>query len=456
MIKHLEKVFALSLILLLGFTSCKTTVTEKEKKMQTKPVEWSKNATIYEVNIRQYTPEGTINAFAQSLPRLNSLGVDILWLMPIFPIGQEQRKGTMGSAYSVKDYRAVNPDFGTMDDLKNMVKQAHDLGMYVILDWVANHTAWDNPLTVEHPDWYVKDSLGNFIPPVADWSDVIDLNYENPEMRSYMTNSMKFWVENADVDGFRCDVAMMVPTEFWDTTRAELDSIKPVFMLAEAEQPDHMLEAFDMNYGWELHHIMNEIAQGKMGVTDLDKYFSKYDSVYQSDDYRMNFTSNHDENSWNGTVKERMGEAAEMMAVFTYVVPGMPLIYSGQETGLDKRLEFFEKDTIQWQDSPWRDLYTKLNKLKKDNEALWNGDFGGQMKRVHTNADDTVFALEREIDGDRVIALFNMSDKEQVVGITDTYEAQSLNNYFTPGKSTFETGSEFTLAPWGYTILTSN
>lgn len=455
MIKQYKKLIALSLVVLLGIPGCKTTVTEKEKTMQTKPVEWSKDATIYEVNIRQYTPEGTINAFAKHLPELNDLGVDILWLMPIFPIGEENRKGSLGSAYSVKDYRAVNPDFGTIEDLKNLVEKAHSLGMYVILDWVANHTAWDNPLTVEHPDWYLKDSLGNFVPPVADWSDVIDLNYDNADMRSYMANSMKFWVENADVDGFRCDVAMMVPTEFWDDTRAELDSLKPVFMLAEAEQPDHLLEAFDMNYGWELHHIMNQIAQGKMEVVDLDAYFQKYDTVYSTDDYRMNFTSNHDENSWNGTVKERMGVAAEMMAALTYVVPGMPLIYSGQEAGLDKRLEFFEKDTIHWQDSPWRNLYTQLNQLKKDNEALWNGDFGGKMKRLHTNADETVFAIEREKGDDIVIALFNMSNTEQVVNFTDTLETQPLKNYFSGEETAIDTETEFTLTPWGYTILTA-
>ena len=455
MTKPIRGFAILPMLVLFSFTSCNTTTGIKEEKTtQTKPVEWSKDATIYEVNIRQYTPEGTIKSFEEHLPELNEMGVDILWLMPIFPIGEENRKGSMGSAYSVKDYRAVNPDFGTMDDLKRLVNKAHSLGMHVILDWVANHTAWDNPLTVEHPDWYNKDSLGNFIPPVPDWSDVIDLNYENPEMRSYMTNSMKYWVEEADIDGFRCDVAMMVPTKFWDNTRTKLDSIKPVFMLAEAEQPDQLVEAFDMNYGWELHHIMNNIAQGKMGVADLDKYFHKYDSLYSSDDYRMNFTSNHDENSWNGTVSERLGDAAEVMAVFTYVVQGMPLIYSGQEAGLDKRLSFFDKDTIQWKDSPWRGLYTKLNQLKKRNKALWNGDFGGHMKRVNTNADDRIFALEREDNGNKVVALFNMSNEEQTLTIESNEESKTFNNYFDGTEVSFGKGIELTLAPWGYLILT--
>ncbi len=418
------------------------------------PKEWSKNAIIYEVNIRQYTPEGTINAFAEHLPQLDSLGVDILWLMPIFPIGEENRKGGMGSAYSVKDYQAVNPDFGTLEDLKNLVSEAHKLGMHVILDWVANHTAWDNDLAAQHPDWYKKDSLGNFTPPVPDWADVIHLDYDNNEMRTYMINSLKYWVNEANIDGFRCDVAMMVPTDFWEDARVQLDSIKPMFMLAEADQPDHLVKAFDMNYGWELHHIMNEITQGKMGTAELDTYFHKNDSVYQPDDIKMNFTSNHDENSWNGTVKERMGDAAEMMAVFSYMVPGMPLIYSGQEAGLDKRLAFFEKDSIQWKKSEYRTLYAELNKLKKQNKALWNGSFGGDLNRINTSS-DKIYAFERESEGEKIIALFNMSDTLQRANILQELVPVTWTNYFEKNTITLEKGSEITIAPWDYLVLSN-
>jgi len=444
-------------ILLLGLIitfSCNKKEAAVEKPTSSTPKEWSKNATIYEVNIRQYTPEGTINAFAKHLPTLDSLGVDILWVMPIFPCGIKNSKGSMGSAYAVRDYRAVNPDYGSMDDLKELVNKAHELGMHVILDWVANHSAWDNPLIDEHPEWYSKDSLGNNHSPNPDWSDVVDLNYDNSELRSYMTNSLKYWVEEANVDGFRCDVAMMVPTDFWENTRAELDSIKPVFMLAEAEQPDLMLNAFDMNYGWELYHIMNNIAQNKMNASNLTTYFNKYDSIYQTNDYRMNFTTNHDENSWNGTVKERLGEASETMAVFTYMIPGMPLIYSGQEAGLDKRLAFFEKDSIQWIDSPWRALYTKLNQLKKSNKALWNGEFGGKMNRVHSNLDDKIFAFEREADNQRVVSIFNMSNESQHITLKDVETAQ-LTNFFTDQIVSIDTNNEFSLGPWEYLILTN-
>lgn len=452
-----NSIFSILIVGLLLITSCieSSEVATEDNTTVANPKDWSKNATIYEVNIRQYTPEGTINAFVKYLPQLDSMGVDILWLMPIFPIGEENRKGSVGSGYSIKDYRAVNPDLGTLEDMRNLVSKAHELGMYVILDWVANHTAWDNPLTKTNPAWYYKDSLGRFTPPVPDWADVIQLNYESKELREYMINSFKYWVTEADVDGFRCDVAMMVPTDFWEEARMELDSLKPVFMLAEADQPDHLLKAFDMHYGWELHHIMNEIAQGKMEIENLDTYFHTYDSLYQADDIRMNFTSNHDENSWNGTVKERMGDAAEMMAVFTYMVPGMPLIYSGQEAGLDKRLSFFEKDLIDWIDSDWRTLYTQLNSLKKANKALWNGIYGGKLIRIDTDS-ETIFSFSREIDGNKVVAIFNMSAETQSASIISGLASETLTNYFTNEKFTIEEGAGFSLGPWEYLVLTSN
>ncbi len=452
--KNIFLPLAISILLSVSCNSGTEKTETVEVPTSENPKEWSKNATIYEVNIRQYTPEGTINAFAEHLPQLDSLGVDILWLMPIFPIGEENRKGGMGSAYSVKDYQAVNPDFGTLEDLQNLVSKAHKLGMHVILDWVANHTAWDNPLANEHPDWFKKDSLGNFTPPVPDWADVIHLDYDNKDMRAYMINSLKYWVTEADIDGFRCDVAMMVPTDFWEEARVELDSIKPMFMLAEADQPDHLVKAFDMNYGWELHHIMNEIAKGEMGTQELDTYFHKNDSLYQPDDIKMNFTSNHDENSWNGTVKERMGDAAEMMAVFSYMAPGMPLIYSGQEAGLDKRLAFFEKDSIEWIDSNYRNLYTQLNQLKKSNKALWNGANGGRLNKIEVDV-ETVYAFEREKGGDKVIAIFNMSSEAQQVSITSEIKPTTLTNYFTKKKITLKKGSELSLAPWSYLILSN-
>lgn len=451
--KVLFLILIASLTFAISCTSTENNIVDDKPRVEN-PKEWSKNATIYEVNIRQYTPEGTINAFAEYLPQLKNLGVDILWLMPIFPIGEENRKGGMGSAYSVKDYRAVNPDFGSLEDMQKLVTKAHDLGMYVILDWVANHSAWDNRLINEHPEWYSKDSLGNIISPNSDWVDVADLNFDNAEMRTYMINSLKFWVTETGVDGFRFDVAWAVPVDFWDQVRVSLDSVKPLFLLGESEDPAHMLKAFDMHFGWEIHHTINGIAQGKTDLSHLDDSFRKYDSLFQRDDIRMNFTSNHDENTWQGTVRERMGNAAKMMTVFTYMVPGMPLIYSGQEAGLDKRLAFFEKDSIDWKDSEWRKLYTALNKLKKSNQALWNGEYGGDLQKIKTDS-ETIYAFEREKEGDKIMAIFNMSPNAQRASIIDELESTTFINYFRQEEITIEKGFEFSLEPWEYIVLTN-
>jgi alpha-amylase len=416
---------------------------------------WTRNAAIYEVNIRQYTPEGTINAFSEHLQEIKALGTDILWLMPIFPIGKENRKGELGSAYAVKDYRAVNPDFGTIEDLERLVAKAHSMGMYVILDWVANHTAWDNTLTKSHPDWYYKDDEGNFRPPVDDWSDVVHLNYESQELRNYMIESLKFWVTNANVDGFRCDVAGMVPTDFWEDARKTLDEVKPVFMLAEAEQADHLDYAFDMNYGWELHHIMNKIAQGEMNVNNLTEYLKKYNNQYGSDAYRMNFITNHDENSWNGTINERMGEAQKAVAGLMTTLPGMPLIYSGQEAGLSKKLKFFEKDTIEWGDSDLRGFYTTLLQQKKVNEALWNGEAGGPLQELSTNQSETIFAFSREKESDKILAIFNLSSEATDFEFTQAVDINGLNDLFENGASDKLSRPLISMNPWEYIILTS-
>ncbi|MBU1706679.1 alpha-glucosidase C-terminal domain-containing protein [bacterium] len=415
--------------------------------------EWAANLSIYEVNLRQYTESGTFKAFEQHLPRLKDMGVGILWFMPIHPIGEKNRKGNMGSYYSVKDYKAVGTEYGSLDDFKALVKQIHEMGMYVIIDWVANHTAWDNPMTQEHPEWFTKDEHGNFMPPVPDWSDVVDLNYDNLELRAYMIDAMKFWIKEADIDGFRCDVAEMVPIDFWNNARAELDKIKPVFMLAEAESPVLHEKAFDMTYCWKLYWIMNGIADGRNSAADVDTFFAEEFQTYPKDAYRMYFTTNHDENSWNGTVFERMGNAAEIFAVFTATISGMPLVYSGQEAGLDKRLNFFEKDPIEWKAHPFQDLYATLFKLKKRNQALWNGEQGGNIIRVPTSDDKNVFAFIRQKNDDKIFAVFNLSKEEQNITLNGDLFPGNYTDVFTHEKSVLSTSSKITLKPWGYRVL---
>ncbi len=441
-----------SFIALLFFSISLAPTSFSQKETTVVHPEWSKNATIYEVNTRQYTPQGTFKAFEKHLTELNALGVKILWLMPINPIGKKNRKGTLGSYYSVENYRAVNPEFGTLADLKHLVSSAHKLGMKVIIDWVANHTSWDNVLTKTHPDYYKKNSAGNFVAPDTSWSDVIALNYNNPHLWIYMENSMEYWIKECNVDGFRCDVAGMVPISFWNFARIELDKIKPVFMLAEAEGTGFHKHAFDMTYSWKLHNITKEIAQGKSNVLKLDNYFKEEEQEYNPDAYRMVFTSNHDENSWNGSVFERYGKAAKTFAVFCGVVSGMPLIYSGQEAGMNKSLRFFDKDTIDWKKSDFREIYTQLVHLKLKNEALWNGVAGGEMHIMPINVDDNIFAFYREKDGNKVVAIFNLSKNNTNVKINSEETAGDYTELFS-GKNV-KLGKEISLKlkPWEYLV----
>jgi len=416
-----------------------------------KHLDWSKNATIYEVNIRQFTTEGTFNAFVPHLERLKKMGIDIIWLMPINPIGIKNRKGTMGSYYSIKDYKAVNPEFGTLDDFKNLVNKAHTLEMHVIIDWVANHSAWDNEWVKNHPDWYSKDSLGKMISPF-DWTDVADLNYDNKELWNEMISSLKFWLTETNIDGFRCDVAELVPVEFWNKARTELDKVKPVFMLAEAEKPELHINAFDMTYGWELHFLLNSIVKGEKPLSDLDAYFKKDSERYVQSAYRMQFTSNHDENSWKGSEYERMGNYVKTCAVFTATIPGMALVYNGQESELKKRLLFFEKDTINWKNYELADFYTKLLNLKHKNEALWNNGYGGDFKRIATNCDSLVYAFSRVKNDSKVLVVMNFSAQNQLVKIKDCSEFKGLKDIFI---SEIFNGSELNLESFGYRVYSN-
>jgi glycosidase len=374
--------------------------------------EWAKNATIYEVNVRQFTPEGTFAAFEKHLPRLKAMGVDILWLMPINPIGVKNRKGSLGSYYAVRDYKAVNPEFGNKDDFKHLVDAAHALGMKVIIDWVANHSSPDNVWIEEgHLDYYTLDSTGNIQPTIGtDWWDVADLNYDSKEMRGRMIDAMEYWVRDFDLDGYRCDVAGWVPLDFWIEARTALDNIKPVFMLAEAEEVA-LHQAMDMTYGWEFHHIMNKIAKGVMDIDDIRLYFEK-DKTYPANAYRMMFTSNHDENSWNGTEMERMGDARFALAVMAATIDGMPLIYNGQETSLDRRLKFFEKDSIGWQKMDLVDFYTKLNHLHQTNQALWGGREGGDLQILSPTGEEHMLVFVREKGKHKVRVSINLSPEK--------------------------------------------
>jgi len=429
----------MALLSMIFFVSCNNAPNQEanKKSEQEQIVEkqvfdapnWTKNANIYEVNLRQYTKEGTLQAFAKELPRLKDMGVDILWFMPIHPIGEKNRKGSLGSYYAVKDYKAVNPEYGNFDDFKMVVEEAHKLGMYVMLDWVANHTSWDNVWVKPHPEYYEKDENGSFISPF-DWTDVIALDYSNKDMRADMIDALKYWVAEANIDGYRCDVASEVPTEFWEEVRPQLQAIKPVFMLAESEQPDLLEEAFDMNYGWEFHHLMNQIAKGEKGPKDILDYLDREKQKKPERAYMMYFITNHDENSWNGTIEERLGDADEAMAVLCWTLGGMPLIYSGQEAANSKRLDFFEKDPIDWKDYPKAGFYQKLNQLKHQEKAIWNGAHGGNFEVVTTDKDDQVLVFKKTKDDDEILVVLNLSPKAVTLNLSLTgYQTLDMNGF---------------------------
>lgn len=413
--------------------------------------EWSKDAVIYQINTRQFTKEGTFKAAESHLPRLKDLGVDILWLMPVHEIGQKNRKGTLGSPYAVKDYYSVNPEFGTMNDLKHFVDAAHALDMHVILDWVPNHTAWDNVLVQTHPEWYARDWKGDFHPtPWWDWSDIIDLDYSQPALREYMSAAMKFWVGEAGVDGFRCDVAGFVPTDFWNAVRKELHAIKPVFMLAEWESRDLHLEAFDMTYAWSWYDTMAKIAKGQMNVSHLFIYYSWNEKAYPFDIMRMMFVTNHDKNSWDGTMNEVFGDSLEAVIALSVVSEGMPLIYNSQEAGELKRLSFFEKDSIDWQEHPIGALYKKLIALKKKNTALWNGKWGARMIHVPNNVPNDVFSFVRRNEKDKVFAVFNFSDVPQSVTFRESLYHGNYLDTMNNRSMNFSADSGLELQPWEF------
>ena len=461
--------------------SCKQET--EQVKSESSPVEivtsfslpnWAKNATIYEANTRQMSAQGDFKNVQSQLPRLKNMGIDIVWLMPIHPISIAKRKATgdilvkdiadaqerskyLGSPYAVADYKKVNPDFGTFQDFKNLVNSAHDLGMKIIIDWVPNHSGWDNPWITDHPDWYTKDKDGHMTDPINDqgekwgWTDVADLNYENKEMRAAMIDAMQFWLREADIDGFRVDVAHGIEQSFWNETTPALQQVKPdIFLLAEAEVPSHRNdETFHASYGWNLHHKFNAIAKGENNATELDKWFEE-DRAKFNKGFHMHFTSNHDENAWAGTVFDRMGNAHLTMAALAATIDGMPLLYSGMEEPLQRRLEFFKKDDIQFGKYEYAPFYKKLFDLKHRNQALWNGLYGGRLNKVMT--DDNVYFFKREKNGDTVYGLFNLSKEPQTVQLPIDISGKDVMNE----KATiWKKGDELKLGQWEYFLIES-
>ncbi len=414
--------------------------------------EWTKSANIYEVNIRQYTPEGTFNAFREDLPRLQEMGVDILWLMPIHPIGEKNRKGELGSYYSIKDYRGINPNFGTLDDFKALVEETHERGMKLIIDWVPNHTAWDHPWVTEHPEYYSKDSTGA-ITYEADWTDIALLNYENKELWPKMIDAMRYWINETDIDGFRVDHASHeIPMAFWEQAVPEIDGEKEgLFWLAEWDDPK-LHPVFDASYPWGYFHMTTEVAAGEALLSAIDEYINEETERFPEHAYRMYFTSNHDENSWNGTDEELFGDNFLNFAVLAATIDGMPLVYNGQESGLDKQLEFFRKDTIEWKEYEYQDFYSTLFELKDRNEALWNGQYGGDFVRVYNDQPGSVYSYKRIKNGSEVFVILNFGGAAIEATFSGLDSEIEYTEAFTRESYTFGDGP-VTLEPNSYLVL---
>lgn len=391
--------------------SCSVNKKINTATMETAPasLSWIQHTNIYEVNLRQYTQEGTINAFAKDLPRLKDMGVKTLWFMPITPIAQKNKKGSLGSYYAAADYTSVSPEFGTLEDWKAFVQQAHNMGFKVILDWVANHTGWDHVWTKTHPEYYERDSATNDFKKASGMDDIIELDFKNPALRRAMIDAMKFWVTETGIDGFRCDLAFWVELDFWMEAKNELHQVKPLFWLGELDpldNPDYM-QVFDAAYTWKFMHRSREFYQERRPVASLDSVLQEYQ---QAPGMQAWFTTNHDENSWNGTEYEKYGEAALPLAVFSCTWPGLPLLYSGQELPNTKRLEFFEKDVIQWTGNyQLHDFYKRLLNLHASHPALNGDDANAPVHRLHSPGADNVLAYVRSKGDRQVLVILNLS-----------------------------------------------
>ena len=417
-----------------------------------KPLDWTHSTNIYEVNTRQYTKEGSFKAFTHELTRLKNMGVETLWFMPITPIAQKNKKGTLGSYYAASDYTSINPEFGTLDDFRILVKNAHELGFKVIIDWVANHTGWDHKWTKEHPEYYEKDANGDF-KIASGMDDIIELNFHNQDLVQAMIDAMKFWVSECDIDGFRCDLAFWVELDFWQKARKELDAIKPLFWLGELDPLEHpeYMGTFDAAYTWTWMHKTEEFYKNHLSTDVLQTVLKEYDAIGDAS-MRTWFTSNHDENSWNGTEYEKYGDMAKALAVFSCTWNGIPLIYSGQELPNLKRLKFFEKDEISWTGkSELKNFYKTLLNLHSKNLALRAGDTKTLTIILATSESKNVFAYLRKNGKHEVLVVLNFSSIDNHFGVNDVNGV--FKEAFSHAEKDFTTDKNLKMKGWEYLVF---
>lgn len=439
---------------MLGLSLISCSALQNQRTMTT---DWKHTTNIYEVNVRQFSKEGTFKAVEKELPRLKKMGVETLWFMPITPIAQKNKKGTLGSQYAAQDYTSINPEFGTLEDFKSVVNEAHKMGFKVIIDWVANHTGWDHVWTKTHPDFYLMDPKTNDFQIASGMDDIIELNYQNPKMREAMIEAMKYWVRETDIDGFRCDLASWVEVDFWQQAKPEVETIKPLFWLGEYDELDNpdYATVFDASYSWKWMHLTKEFYQKKLPLTDLTNLLSQYSAIGNKS-MRAWFTTNHDENTWNGTEYEKYGEMAKTLAVFSATWNGVPLMYNGQELPLlNKRLEFFEKDPIPWNgENKLENFYKKLFELKSKNPALRGGDDQATTQILQTSAPDQVLAYLRKNGNDEVLVILNLSDAQHLkVQILDETVKGKFKSIFSGLTTDFDTKPTIEMYKWEHIVF---
>jgi len=441
------------------FAQKPTTINQQQKRMNStsfKKAAWINNTDVYEVNLRQYSKEGTFNAFLKELPRLKEMGVSTLWFMPITPIAQKNKKGSLGSQYACSDYTAINTEFGNLDDFKNLVKVAHRMGFKVIIDWVANHTGWDHVWTKTHPEYYEMDAATNDFKIASGMDDIIELDYKKPALRKAMIDAMKYWVTECDIDGYRCDLAFWVELDFWMEARKELEKTKTLFWLAEADAIDNAAyyDAFDAIYTWTWMHRTEDFYKKNWGVDSLKNTLYHYNSIGDKDAIKLWFTSNHDENSWNGSEYEKYGDAAKAFAVHSFTWNGIPLIYSGQELPNLKRLEFFEKDVIAWNGQyAMADFYKKLLTLRKTNKALRTGDDAVSTHMVNTSDNKNLITFLRKNGDKEVLVLLNMAKEDANFTLIDEAVKGVFTNIFTGEKVDLSANKKVEMKGWGYWVM---
>lgn len=419
-------------------------------KLSYERVQWLDNTNIYEVNVRQYTPEGTFDAFRNHIPRLQKMGVKVLWFMPIHPIGLKNRKESLGSYYSIKDYKGINPEFGDINDFKKLVNEAHQNGMKVIIDWVANHTAWDNEWVTRNPEYYAKDSTGKMYSPY-DWADVVQLDHKNTAQQDAMVDAMEYWVKETNIDGFRCDMAHMSPLELWRKARLKCDAHKQLLWLAETQDTPYF-EVFDIIYAWEWLHKMEDYCKGKTNIEGLDSIINKYNVDFNNNKFRILFTSNHDENSWQGTEYDRLGKGAKAFATLCATLPGVPLVYSGQEVPLLKKLNFFNKDKIGFEVQGLHNFYKDLLTLKFNNPSL-QANANATFARINTSNNEKIYCFLRKNEENELLVIANLSAEKRDVTLYDDKVQGSFQNPWDTKSPTFDGKKTITMDPWQVYVL---